>query len=62
MNASHKKRYNGGYYMCVIAYIWKKLKYSIEQLNKKLRDTFVNRMHSQKLILNWNEMFCKGVK
>ena len=25
-----------------------------------LQDTFKNRMHSQRLILKWNETFCKG--
>ena len=48
--------------MCNSTYIWKNFKYSRQQLNENLRDTCKNRMHSQQLILNRNETFCKDAK
>jgi len=37
-------------------------KYNRQLLNENLRDTFTNRKHSQRFILNWNETFCEDAK
>ena len=47
--------------VCHSKYI-ENFKYNRQQLNENFQDTFINRMHSQRLILNCNKTFCKDEK
>jgi hypothetical protein len=59
-----KDNINVAYSICIYIYMEniKTFKYIRRQLNENLRDNFKNKIHSQRVTMNSNEIFCKGVK